>query len=136
MMPLPLVLVRNCERKPISPRAGTMNSAADNPTARSYSPFPPAAFQLLHHRAHEFRRDVDREKFQRFALFPFDLLVNDLRFADREFIALGRIVSISTARCSSPRPQTSKVSGLSVSMMRKLTLVSFSFIKRSRKCGR
>ncbi len=31
MMPVPLVSVRNCERKPISPRAGIRNSSRTRP---------------------------------------------------------------------------------------------------------
>jgi len=50
--------------------------------------FRPLRSQLFHHRAHEFRRNIDREKLQRFALLPFDFLENDLRLTHREFITL------------------------------------------------
>ena len=44
------------------------------------------------------------------------------------------IVSISTDKCNSPRPQTSKQSGVSVSFTRKLTFLSSSLNNLSRIC--
>ena len=45
-----------------------------------------------------------------------------------------RIVSIRTDKCSSPRPDTSKLSALSVSFTRKLTFLSSSLNNLSRMC--
>ena len=44
------------------------------------------------------------------------------------------IVSISTDKCNSPRPHTSKLSGVSVSFTRKLTFLSNSLNNLSRIC--
>ena len=49
--------------------------------------FRPLGSQLIHDRAHKFLGHIDSEKFQRLTFFPFNVLINNLRFAYRELIA-------------------------------------------------
>jgi hypothetical protein len=87
------------------------------------------AEQLGHH-ADVVLRHVDREALERLVERPVDLLGDHRGLPTVSSKPSRRIVSTSTASCSSPRPCTSQVSGRSVGSTRSETLPTSSCCSR------
>ena len=136
MMPVPLVSVRNCERKPISPRAGMRNSSRTRPlpwlTILVIVPRRvPACAMTTPWKSSA--TSMTRSSTGSITL-PSTSLVT---MSGRETCISNpsrRIISIRIESCSSPRPSTFICSGVSVGSTRIETLPSSSLSRRSLIC--
>ena len=132
-MPEPRVSVRNSVRKPISPRVGTRNSRRTQPvpwlTMFSMRPLRSASICVTTPRKSSgmsiARRSIGS------CSAPSTSRVTTWGLPTVSSNPSRRIVSTSTASCSSPRPCTSQVSGRSVSNTRMATLPTSSWLSRS-----
>ena len=136
IVPSPFVSVKNSVRYPIKPLAGILNSILVCP-ASAGSMFAISAF-LLPNFSITF-------PIQSSGTFTTNLSIGSHFTPSISLnITFGRdtkssnpsllIVSINTDKCNSPRPHTSKLSGVSVSFTRKLTFLSSSLNSLSRIC--
>ena len=135
MMPVPLVSVRNCERKPIRPRAGMRNS-------RRTRPLPWLTMLVIVPRRvphiamttpwNSSATSITRSSTGSMRL-PSISLVTISGLDTWSSKPSRRIISIRIASCSSPRPSTLNCSGVSVGSTWSETLPSSSLSSRSRR---
>ncbi len=133
-MPLPEVMVRKLLRKPIRPRAGMVYSRRTRPL--------PSGTMLLRS---PLRRPICSITGPwccssiSMVTFSYGSCLSPASFSmittsgrpTASSKPSRRMVSISTERCSSPRPETLNFSGLSPGSTRRATLCSSSFSRRS-----
>ena len=133
MMPVPLVSVRNCDRNPISPRAGTLNSRRTRPlpllTILVIVPLRmPSAAITTPWKSSGTSMTTSSTGSRR------PLSLSRVTISGRDTCSSKpsrRIISIRIDSCSSPRPMTRICSGVSVGSTRSETLPRSSFSRRS-----